>query len=293
MKTSLGDKAFDWINALFLCTMAVICVVPLLHVLSASFSDPGSITRSQGVMFWPRDFTVKGYELVFSNKSIISGYGNTIFYVTAGTLVNLLMTSLGAYVLSRKDFLWRDSITILVTVTMFFSGGLIPSYLLVKGVGLLGTRWALIIPSAISVWNLIVLRTSFASIPASLEESARIDGANDFTILFRIVLPLSKPVLAVMFLFYAVGHWNEWFSAMIYLNDRGMFPLQLILKEILVENQIANMTTYQSINVNDTDYYRPLIKYTTIVVATVPILCMYPFIQKYFVQGVMIGSLKE
>lgn len=293
MREPIGAKVFDWVNAALLCVLAIACVLPLIHVISASLSDPGSITRNEGVMLWPQDFTYKGYELVFSNKSIISGYGNTIFYVVVGTTFNLLMTSLGAYVLSRKGFLWRNYIMILVTVTMFFSGGLIPSYLLVKSLGLLGTRLAIIIPSAISVWNLIVLRTSFASIPKGLEESARLDGANDFTILFRIILPLSKPVLAVMLLFYAVGHWNEWFSAMIYLNDRNMFPLQLILKEILVENQVANMTTYQSIDVNDTDYYRPLIKYTTIVVATVPILCIYPFIQKYFVQGVMIGSLKE
>jgi putative aldouronate transport system permease protein len=209
-----------------------------------------------------------------------------------GSAFNLFMTSLGAYVLSRRNLMLKSQLMIMITITMFFSGGLIPMYLLINDLGLYDTRWALIIPGAISTWNLIVMKTSFQGVPQSLEESARIDGANDFTILFRIIIPLSLPVMAVMLLFYAVGHWNSYFGALIYLTDADKFPLQLILRELLLAN---NMMQEMLTGVDSTERHQvaQTIKYATVMVATLPILLLYPFLQRYFVKGVMIGSLKE
>jgi len=235
--------------------------------------------------------------IVFNNPNIGIGYMNTIIYVTAGTLVNLLMTSLGAYALSREGYKFKKFFTIAIVFTMYFGGGLIPTFLLVKALGMLDSRLAMIIPSAIGTWNLIVLRTAFASVPKSLEESAKIDGANDFVILFKIFIPVSKATMAVMLLFYAVGHWNSWFDAMIYLRDRELFPLQLFLREILISNSmIGNPAAGAGGLSNSADeffFMEETIKYSTIIISTVPILFIYPFIQKYFTKGVMLGSLKE
>jgi putative aldouronate transport system permease protein len=293
IKKSLGEKIFDALNVVLLTLLMIVSIYPLLYVLFASFSDPARLIQHRGLMFKPLGFTLQGYKLVFEYPVLLSGYANTIFYVVVGSAVNLLMTSMGAYVLSRKNLFWGKSMMFLITFTMFFGGGLIPTYLVVQSLGLIDTRWALIIPGAIGTWNLIVMRTSFMSIPDSLEESARIDGANDFTILFRIILPLSKATLAVMTLFYAVGHWNSWFGAMIYLRDRKLYPLQLILREILISNDTKGLQVVKDASsVSNQDAYKSLVQYCTIVVATVPILFVYPFLQKYFVKGVMIGSVK-
>lgn len=274
----------------------------MLYVVFASFSDPIELMRHRGILLWPLgDPTIEGYKLVFQNPRIATGYKNTIIYVVAGTAINIFMTSLGAYVLSRKNVLWKNLMMFIVTFTMFFSGGMIPTYLLIKDLNMLNTRWAILIPGAISTYNMIIMRTSFAAIPDSLEESAKMDGANDFTVLFRIILPLSTAVLAVMVLFYGVGHWNAWFNAMIYLRDNSLHPLQLVLREILLANDLQSMSDVGSIAGGaamqagtDVVYFaRQLVQYCTIVVATVPILALYPFLQKYFVKGVMIGSLKE
>lgn len=222
---------------------------------------------------------------------IITSYLNTFFYVVVGTTVNILLTSLGAYALSRKNVKWKNFIMFMIVFTMFFEGGLIPLYLLVSELNMIDTRWALIFPTAVSAFNLIIMRTAFQGIPDSLEESARIDGANDFTILFRIILPLSLPVVAVMILFYGVYHWNSWFHAMIFQQDRELFPVQLILREILIANDTNSMTT--GVSAVDAMPIGETVKYATIVVATLPILCLYPFLQKYFVKGVMIGGIKE
>ncbi len=298
-KKTVGERIFNCINITFLTILAIACLYPMLYVLFASFSDPIELMKHRGLMLRPLGFTIEGYKLVFKNPSITTGYLNTLFYVTAGTAINLFMTSLGAYVLSRKNVLWKNAIAFMITITMLFSGGLIPFYLLVKSLGMVNTRWALIIPGAISTYNLFVMRTSFASIPDSLEESAKIDGANDFIILFRIILPLSKAVLAVMTLFYAVGHWNAWFNAMIFLRKRELFPLQLILREILIANDMQSMSNLEGLvdvsvqaNADIVYFARLLVQYCTIIVATLPILFLYPFVQKYFVKGVMIGSLK-
>jgi putative aldouronate transport system permease protein len=292
IKKTIGEKIFDALNVVFMCLLMFISFYPVLHVLAASFSDPSRLMRHQGPLMWPLGFTLKGYELVFENPNIISGYKNTIIYLVLGTTINIFMTSLGAYVLSRKNVMFGRPLMFIITFTMYFGGGLIPWYLLIKNMGMLDTIWAMIIPGAISTYNLIVMRTSFMSIPDSLEESARIDGANDFTILFRIILPLSKAVLAVMILFYAVGYWNSWFTAMLFLKSRALFPLQLILREILITNSKDTMMQ-QMISPMEKDLYKDLIQYCTIIVGTVPIFFVYPFLQKHFTQGVMIGSLKE
>ena len=285
---------FEIINTIILILIACVCLAPIIHVIFASISDPTLLTQSTGLILWPlsdatHSLTTKGYQIVFANNSLIKGYANTIFYVGVGTTISVFLTSLGAYCVSRKKTMWLKYLMIMITATMFFQGGLIPTYLVVKKCGMINTRWALLIPQAIMVFNLIIVRTSFISLPDSLEESAQLDGAGHITILIKIVMPLCKATLAVIALFYAVQKWNEYFFAMIYLTNRDLYPLQIILREILIESN------QQSISYNTTatmDKYKTLVEYCTIVVATLPILCIYPFIQKYFVTGVMIGSIK-
>lgn len=290
-KPTLGERAFDALNAAVMVTLCFLTLYPFLYVAFSSLSDPGMLSQHRGLLWKPYGFSLDAYRSVFANPNIISGYRNTLFYVTVGTCINLFMTALGAYFLSRRNVFFKNAVMFMIVVTMFFQGGLIPTFLLVSNLGLVDTPWAIIIPGAINTWNLIIMRTSFQAVPVSLEESAKIDGANEWTIMWRIILPLSIPVMAVMVLFYAVGHWNSWFSAMIYLRDRELYPLQLILREILITNSTDNMMTDASgvdkMPIGET------IKYATIMVATIPILVLYPFLQKYFVKGVMIGALKE
>ncbi len=290
LKRSVGERIFDNFNVLFMILLIVVTLYPFYYVTIASISDPTLIVQKRGIVLWPQGLSFESYRMVFENPMIRIGYMNTIFYVVVGTALNLVLTSFGAYGLSRRDLALRNPITLMIVFTMFFSGGLIPSYLLVRNLGLLNTRWAMILPGAISTWNLIIMRTAFLGIPESLAESAKIDGANDFTILFRIYLPLSLPVVAVMILFYAVGHWNAYFSALIYLRERALYPLQLVLREILIANSTESMMTSV---VSDREPIGETIKYATIMVATLPILFVYPFLQKYFVKGVMIGAIKE
>jgi putative aldouronate transport system permease protein len=229
------------------------------------------------------------------NKQLLSGFQNTLTYVTVGTAISITVNVLAAFALSRKNVLWSRQVLLFASFTLLFSGGLIPFYLLVKDLGWINKIWALTVPGAVNVWHLIILRTSFRGIPDSLEESAKLDGANDFTVLVRIILPLSKAVLAVIMLYNVVGYWNSWFNAAIFLNKRIMFPLQLLLREILIQNdttQMVNATTMPGIDYASLDRYRPLVKFCTTVVATLPIVCVYPFLQRYFIQGVMIGSIK-
>ena len=243
-------------------------------------------------MLRPLGLNLKAYKLVLDNPMIAIGYRNTLFYVTVGTALNILMTSLAAYGLSRKNVFWRNPILFLIIFTMFFSGGLIPTYLWVgNNLGMLDKPWALIIPPAINTWNLLIMKTAFESVPVALEESARLDGANDFHILFRIIIPLSLPVMAVMVLFYAVYHWNAYFNALVYIRTRDLYPLQMILRDILISNNVASMTT--GVSGGDVEPIGETIKYATIVIATIPILLIYPFLQKYFVKGAMIGAIKE
>lgn len=289
-KTSFSRKVFVFLNTVFLSALAIVCLYPLLYVLFASLSDSNKLMAHTGFLLWPIDLNFAAFGSVFQNPMILSGYINTIIIVVLGTLINLVMTSLGAYFFSRKNVMLKKPLMMLVTFTMFFSGGMVPSYLVVQMLGIYDTIWAIVLPGAISTYNMIVLRTNFEGIPDSLEEAATIDGAGHFRILLNIVLPLSKAAMAVMVLWYGVGHWNAWFNAMIYLQDRSKFPLQLILREILIQNDTASMTqgagTVDGISVAES------VKYAVIVVATVPILAIYPFLQKYFVKGVMIGAVK-
>jgi len=291
IKKSAGEIAFNIVNVAVMLIMIVITLYPFIFVLMSSLSNSTQLMSHTGLLVRPLGFTAEAYKMVFRNPNILSGFGNTFFIVIVGTVVNLTVTCLGAYVLSRKGVPWTRPIMLAIVFTMFFSGGLIPSYLLVNNwLGLGDSLAAVIIPGAISTWNLIILRTSFGALPDGLIESARIDGAQDFTILFRIIIPLSMPVIAVMILFYSVGHWNSWFSAMIYLRDRSLFPLQLILREILIQNSTQFMSSDAA--AGDVEAVGESIKYATIMIATLPILVVYPFLQKYFVKGVMIGSIK-
>lgn len=287
-----SERTFDVLNVVLLSILVIVTLYPLLYVLFASLSNPGELARYQGIMLAPLGFSTAAYEAVFTNPNIITGYRNTLFYVVAGTVINMILTCLGAYALSRRNVMWKTPITLMIVFTLFFSGGLIPTYLLVaRTLNWIDTPWAILIPGAISTWNLLVLKTAFEQVPPALEESARMDGANDFMILFRIVIPLSLPALAVITLFYAVGHWNAYFNALIYLRDRALYPLQLVLREILIANQTGDMTT--GTLGGDVEPIGETIKYATIVVATVPILFLYPFLQRYFVKGVLIGAIKE
>jgi putative aldouronate transport system permease protein len=269
----------------------VITLYPFLYVIFASLSDPSRIMANPGLLYKPLGFSLGAYKAVIKNPNIFTGYVNTCFLVTVGVAVNITMTALGAYFLSRKNVLWGKVVMFFIVFTMFFNGGLIPLYFTVKGLRLDNTLWALILPTAINTFNLIIMRTAFMAIPDSIEESAKIDGAGHLLILFRIIVPLAMPTIAVMILFYGVGHWNAWFQAMIFLQKRELFPLQLILREILLMNDSFQMA--MGANVGDQEMISETIKYAVIIVATLPILCLYPFLQKYFVKGVMLGSLKE
>lgn len=287
-----SEKALHGLNLFLLALLTVIFFYPMWHCLMASFSEPTQLIGYKGLISWPRGFSLEGYKTVLNNKNILIGYGNTLFYLIVGTVLNMLLTILGAYALSRRKMMFKKPLTLLIVFTMYMDFGLIPAFLNIKGLGLYDSRWAIILPVAVNTYNLIVMRTAFASLPPALEESAMIDGANDFTILWRIALPLSKATLAVVTLFYAVEHWNSWFSASIYLRDRNKYPLQLFLREILIASSSSTAAGEPS-SVDGVMYLEELLKYCTIIVSTVPILCVYPFAQKYFVSGVMLGSVKE
>lgn len=291
VKESKGEKIFRAANFLFMILMMVVTFYPFYYCIVSSFSDGAALVGERGIMLWPKGFDLAAYKAVLANPNIKSGYAVTIFVVVVGTTLNVLMTSLGAYLLTRRNFAISRVLTYMILFTMYFSGGMIPTYLVVYKILRLGnTLWALLLPGAISVYNLIVMRTNFAAIPDSLEEAAKIDGANDFTIFVRIIMPLSKAIIAVMVLFYGVAHWNSWFNAMIYIKDRSKYPLQLILREILLLNSTESMNG--GAGVGDQFMIGESIKYATIIVSTLPILCVYPFIQKYFVKGMMIGAVK-
>lgn len=269
MRVSLGEHIFRVCNTLFLSALMIVTVYPILYVAFASFSEPALMMAHKGILWKPLGFSLETYEAVFSNPMILLGYRNTLFIVIVGVALNLLLTSFAAYALSRKTLQYRKQLTLFIVFTMFFSGGLIPFYLLVRGLGITDTLWALILPTAISAFNLIIMRTSFEAVPDALEESAKIDGANDFGILFRIFLPLCKPVLAVVGLYYGVSHWNSWFNAMIFLQDRSLYPLQLILREILIIGEANSMA--EGASQDEIIILGETLKYATIMVATLPI----------------------
>jgi len=287
---SWSNRLFDVGNYIFLMLLMVITLYPLLYVAFASFSDAAQLMAHKGALWKPLGFSVEAYKNVFRNPMIGSGYLNTLFILVFGLSVNIVLTSFGAYALSRRSLAYRKQIMLFFVFTMFFSGGLIPFYFAVMNLGLRNSLWALIIPVAVNTFNLIIMRTAFEAIPESLEESAKMDGANDFVILFRIILPLSLPVVAVILLYYGVSHWNAWFNASIFLQDRDKYPLQLILREILLQGEASAMA--EGAAMEDVAMLSATLKYATIMVATVPILLVYPFLQKYFVKGALIGAIK-
>lgn len=290
-RVTVGERIFSVVNYFIMILLIIVCLYPMLYVVFASFSDPIQMMGSNGLLWKPLGFSFEAYKEVFRNPNILIGYRNTLFYVIAGTAFSVMLTIFGAFVLSRKEFYIKKPMNLFIVFTMFFNGGLIPTFLLVKGVGLYNNPLVLILPTAINTWNLMVMRTSFAAIPESLEESAHIDGANDLVVLFKIIMPLSKSIITVIVLFYGVGIWNGWFNASIYLKDRDFYPLQLFLREVLIYSNTDSMMTGSG-SATDRVGISETIKYAMIVVATLPILLSYPFMQKYFVNGVMIGAVK-
>lgn len=286
IKQSFGSNLFDVIVFFIVTIITIMCFYPMLYVLMASFSDPIQLMNNRVALILPLGWSLNGYSIVFRNPNIYLGYRNTLFYVGFGTALNMLMTILGAYALSRQHFTGKKVITFFIVFTMYFNGGLIPNYMLLRSLSMLNTVWAIVIPGAIGTWNMLILRTAFKGVPSSLEEAAVIDGANDFQVIRHVLLPVSKASIAVIFLFYAVGHWNAWFNAMVYLpRARDLYPLQMFLRETLISNNTLEGAT-------EVDFSAELVKYCTIIVSTLPILCLYPFLQRYFVKGVMLGSIK-
>jgi putative aldouronate transport system permease protein len=287
-RKTFGSAAFDAINTFLLVLLAIVTLYPYLYVVFASVSDPVAFYKSSKVVLYPRGFSIAAYKVVFQHPMVLPAYRNTIIYVLLGTTVNVIMNLFGAYVLSKRYLPGVRIFMRIIVFTMFFGGGLIPTFLLVLKLGLIDSILALILPGAVSTWNLIIMRTYFLGLDPAVEESAKMDGANDFTILFKIIVPLSLPVVAVITLFYAVGHWNSFFSAMIYLRTRTKFPLQLILREILIQHSKWDLTGVYE----DVEAVAESVKYALIVVSTLPILCLYPYLQKYFIKGIMVGSIK-
>lgn len=293
MRQSTGEKIFSVFNGVFLVLLCVVTIYPLWHVLMASFSDPIVVFSRRGFFLAPiPPLNLLGYKLVLENPNISTGFVNTIFYVVAGTLISMFLTIIGGYVLSRRGVYWNKLIMRVIVFTMYFQGGLIPFYLMVKNMGLMDNRWAIILPIAINTFNLIIMRTAFYGVPDSMVESAKIDGASEWTIIWRIMVPLAQATVAVIALFYGVRMWNEWFNPSIFLSTKQKFPLQLILREILINNDTSGMRNVGVIGQTSQESYRLLVKYCTIIVGTVPILVVYPFLQRYFVKGIMIGGVK-
>ncbi|RCX21646.1 carbohydrate ABC transporter membrane protein 2 (CUT1 family) [Fontibacillus phaseoli] len=291
VKGPSDERWFDVFVYLVAAVIIIIVLYPLVFVVSASFSDPARVLTGE-VWLLPKGLTLDAYNNILHNDKIWIGYRNSIFYTVVGTLINITMTLLAAYPLSRPDLPGRKGLMLIITLTMFFSGGLIPGYLLVKSLGMVDTMWALIVPGAISTYNLIVMRTYFqSSIPWELQEAAHIDGCSNWRLLISIILPLSKPILAVMVLFYAVGHWNSFFNALIYIRTEDLYPLQLVLREILMISQSAGVDG-GNVGMEEKILLSESIKYAVIIVSSLPVLIMYPFVQRHFVKGVMIGSIK-
>lgn len=295
VKRLSSDKVFDVVNVAVMILLLFIFAWPLWFVIIASFSDPYAVWRGE-ILLIPKGINLDSYKEILKYKDIWIGYRNTIFYTILGTVINIVMTICTAYPLSRKDFRARNFIMALFMITMYFGGGLIPTYLIVRKLNMVNTVWSMMIPGAISVYNMIVMRSYFInSIPDTLQEAAELDGANPLQYLIRIVLPLSKPVIAVVGLYYAVGHWNDFFNALIYITDKNLLPLQSFLRNLLITNTAANIGDANSMNpeaVQRKMYLAQTIKYSAIVVSTIPVLCIYPFVQKHFVKGVMIGAVK-
>ena len=283
------DIIFNVISYSVITLLILVCLYPIWYVACASITDPTIVAAAKGILLWPQELTFDAYAEVFQDAEIWSGYANTLLYTVVGTILNVVLTAMVAYALAHRDLLFKKPLTLFITFTMFFNGGMIPTSLVIRNMDLLDTRFAALLPGMVSVFNFMVMRTQFESVPEALEESAKLDGANYWTIFTRIILPVSSATLAVMVLFYGVTHWNSWFNEMLYMpNDRTKWPLALITREIIVASSAAAVSEGGVMTQEKAD----AIKYATIMVSTLPILCLYPFLQKYFVKGVMVGSVK-
>ena len=290
IKTSTGSKIFDVCNTIVLLLLCFVTLYPMWYVICASFTNNVYLVSHPGAVWWPVGFTTGSYKMAFEHPLILSGYKNILLILGISLPINIIMTLFCGYFLASKGMMFKGPIQFLIMFTMFFSGGMIPAYLNIRELGLFNSMWALILPGAISVYNCIICRTAIQAVPDSLTESAYLDGANDLIIVFRIILPLIMPTIAVLLLYYGVGHWNSWFPASIYLTDNYKLPIQNILRSILIANSnILNSAATDSDKVNE---FAEAIKYSAIVLTTVPVLCIYPFLQKYFVKGVMVGAVK-
>lgn len=291
-RQSTGDRVFEIVNTALLALILLVILYPLWFVVIASVSDPAKVVAGN-VLLWPAGVSFEAYRMVFRDSMIMTGYRNTLYYTILGTAINLVMTVLAAYPLSRKDWVGRGFFMAVVMFTMFFSGGTIPTYLLMNDLGLINTTWAIVLPGAVSVYNAIVMRTFFInSIPLELQEAAQVDGCSNTRLLLRIVLPLSKPILAVMVLFYGVAHWNAFFGALIYITESDRYPLQLVLRSILIQNTASQDMLGEVDTLGNRVMLAETIKYALIIVSTLPMMVLYPFLQRFFEKGVMVGSVK-
>lgn len=291
MFTTKFDRRVLWVNRIIVTFLVLITIVPLIYVLLASFMDPTTLL-TKGISFNPKDWTITGYQRVFADDSILRGFINSLFYSFTFSVITVFVTVLTAYPLSKRDLIGRNTILMLLMVTMFFSGGLVPTYLLVKQLNMLDTVWAIVLPGAMNVWNVILARTYFESLPVELSEAAKMDGANEIQVLLKIMLPLAKPIMFVLFLYAFVGQWNSYFDAMIYIKDPALEPLQLALRKILIQNQPSQDMVGAQTQMAELKRIAELIKYATIVISSLPLIVMYPFFQKYFDKGVLVGSVK-
>lgn len=289
VQESWGSRLFDVCNVIVMLLLSLAVLFPIWHVLVVSFSD-GIAVQSGQVVFWPKGFTVASYAQIFKEKSLLNAYGNTLKYTLVGTAINMAMTILCAYPMSKRELFGKGFFTVLMVIPMFVGGGMIPTYLLIDSLGLIDTMWAIVLPGAISTYNMIVMRTFFQTIPTALEESAKIEGAGEWRVLLSVVLPLSTPILATMIMFYSVGHWNSYFSAILYLNRKEYYPVQVILRNIVIANETQNYIAETASS--SMEFISTTIKYAVVVVVIAPILCIYPFVQKYFVKGMMVGAIK-
>ena len=291
-RISRGDRVFNVVTIALVTVLALIVLLPMINIVACSFSSAKAVSGGQ-VLLWPVEFTLENFELVLKYKDVWIGYRNTIFYTVAGTLINVVMTLICAYPLSVKSFSGRSFLNKMFMFTMIFSGGMIANYILMRDLKLLNTVWAILLPGAINVYNVMITRTYIeTSIPSDLEEAARIDGCSSFKYFTSFVLPLAKPIIAVIAMYYAVAHWNSYFNAFLYLTDDTLYPLQLFLREILINSQMDSSSITDPELIAAMQGVSDALKYVVIVVSTLPLMCIYPFVQKYFVKGVMIGAVK-
>ncbi|MCH4031406.1 MAG: carbohydrate ABC transporter permease [Lachnospiraceae bacterium] len=288
---SAGSRTFDVVNVFIMLFLCVVTLYPMWYILCASFSNNAYVSAHPGTILWPHGFTAGSYMLAFTHPLLISGYANTLIVLLVSLPINMLLTIFAGYFWASKNVMLKKPFVIMIMITMFFNAGMIPNYLNVRSLGLYNSLWSLILPGALSVFDTIICRTAIEGIPHSLVESAYLDGANDLKIVFKIIMPLIKPTLAVLLLYYGVGHWNAWFNASIYIKDNDRLPIQNIMRSILIAN--SNLLNSAGADTDQVDMFADTIKYSTIILTTVPVLCVYPFLQKYFVKGIMVGAVKE